>query len=257
MARKKRYLQKRYLQKMQCNLCRMQTYLEPWCKKCAYNIGVCVKPRGAIGLSLYATRRLPEGFTLPYGGELLTSDIVAARYNQCTGPYLAADRDASGRRSWAAMAAHSSRPNAVLTAVGSHVILHVTKPIRSRECITIDYGTEYWHSLQKHDTVGLWDYLQTQTFPPDVVREEKDRKKNHKGDQKITMPFFKLYDEQHDSTAIELLDYTNRTQLKKHHGSVRSVAYRTGLPVSTVHRWRTQLKKPSKTHRAVNTKKTR
>ena len=245
MAQKKRYLQKRYLQKMLCNLCRRQTYLEPWCKRCAYNVGVCVKPRGAIGLSLFSTHRLREGFTLPYGGELLTSDIIAARYNRCTGPYLAANRDASGRRSWAAMAAHSSQPNAVLTQVGSHVILQVTKPIRSRECITIDYGTEYWHGLQKHDTVGLWDYLQTEMFPPDV-REEKDRERSHKGPQKITVPFFQLYDEQHDGTAIELLDYTTRTQLEKHHGSVRAVAHRTGLPVSTVHRWRKQLKKPSK-----------
>ena len=225
----------RYLQQLQCNACKMHTYLEPWCKKCAYNIGVCVKPTGAVG-------------------ELLTGYTIDARYDRSTGPYLAASRDASGRRSWAAMAAHSSQPNAALAQVGSHVILQLTKPIGARTCITIDYGTEYWHSLRNHVTVGLWDYLETEAFPQDTIREEKDRiaRRLRAPQQKIIMPLFQLYDEQHDSTGIDLLDYKTRTQLQEWHGSVRGVAYRTGLPVSTVHRWRTQiLKKPSNTYRAV------
>ena len=203
---------------------------------------MCVKPRGAVGLCLYSTRRLGEGFTLPYGGELLTGDTIDARYDRSTGPYLAANRDASCRRSWAAMAAHSSRPNAALAQVGSNVILQLTQPIGARTCITIDYGTEHWHSLQKHLTMGLWDCLETEAFPPGAVREDKERiaRRLRTRQPKIIRPFFQLYDEQHGNTGIELLDYKTRTRLQELQGLVRALAYRTGLPASMIHRWKTQ-----------------
>ena len=230
---------KRDLHRNLCNLCSSVTYLHPWCKACAYRMGVQVKPTGALGLCLFSTRTLCEGFTLPYGGELLSGRAIDKRYGSFTGPYVAGRRDASSKRSWAAMAAHSSTPNAILVrSRNSEVCLCLTKSVPTRSCITVDYGRAFWGSHPVHTTVGLWEILESEAFPGIAKREERERQIRHQRSQKrLVEPYFQVELKAHREENKEHMNRGDRDRLRNVTGSLRDIAYNSGQSTSNVCRW--------------------
>ena len=62
----------------------------PYCDQHLSSImGVCVKESSVAGAGdgVFATRRLPVGWTLPFGGEIITAEVLAMRYGTGCGEY--------------------------------------------------------------------------------------------------------------------------------------------------------------------------
>ena len=123
----------------------------------------------AHGDGVFATRDLPAGRLIPYGGETLTDAALNARYgpddldlapysigtddntnvdSSCARFIASKINDASAQRSRnAAYNATRRRYNSIIETVDHNTHIRLTRPVRANQQIFVDYGRPYWQAM--------------------------------------------------------------------------------------------------------------